>query len=194
MNTDERGYTDRLLALEPRWKKWLCVQLPYRLHLRGLKLGKVLDVGCGIGRNLLNLEGSGVGVDHNPDSVAVAVSRGLIAYTPAGFRASEHALKGSFDSMLVSHVLEHMRRDEAASLLKEYLPWIRGGGRVVMIAPQENGYRSDPSHVEFADFEALAAIARETGIRVEKSYSFPFPRSFGRFFRHNEFVVIARKP
>jgi hypothetical protein len=48
--------------------------------------------------------------------------------------------------------------------------------------------------VEFADFEALAAIAQEAGIRVEKSYSFPFPRSFGRIFRHNEFVVIARKP
>ncbi len=39
--------------------------------------GFVLDVGCGLGRNLANIGGYGVGVDHNSESVAVACSRGL---------------------------------------------------------------------------------------------------------------------
>lgn len=193
MKTQEKAYTERLLALEPRWKKLAGVQLPYRLHLRGLRLGNVLEVGCGIGRNLLHLGGNCVGVDHNPDSVAVARSRGLLAFTPEEFRASEHSRNEAFDSMLVSHVLEHMRRSEAVDLVKEYLPVLRNGGRVVMITPQDSGFRSDASHVEFMDFVALMTIAGGTGLQVERAYSFPFPRMIGRIFTYNEFVVIARK-
>ena len=47
------------------------------LDLRRLHLGLTLDVGCGLGRNLYALRG--VGVDHNPEAVAVAAAnaRGL---------------------------------------------------------------------------------------------------------------------
>jgi hypothetical protein len=38
------------------------------------------DVGCGLGRNLGHLDGNGVGVDHNAESVAIAQSRGLRAF------------------------------------------------------------------------------------------------------------------
>lgn len=194
MKTKEKDYTERLQALGSGWKRLLDVQLPYRLHLKRLRLGFVLDIGCGIGRNLLNLDGRGVGVDHNPHSVEVALSRGLAAYTPDDFLASAYARQGRFDALLLSHVLEHMGRGDAVALIREYLSYLRKGGRAVLITPQECGFRSDPSHVEFTDLAALAAIAAEAGLAVEKSYSFPFPRFVGRIFRHNEFVVIARKP
>ena len=53
------------------WKKALNVQAPYRWNLRRQRLGRTLDVGCGIGRNLETLDPGSVGVDHNEHSVAV---------------------------------------------------------------------------------------------------------------------------
>src|SRR3954452_11662883 len=101
---DTRGeaYTDRLNRLESVWwKRLLDVQRPYRWHLRRLRLGFALDVGCGLGRNLINLGGraAGVGVDHNADSIAVARARGLDAYLPGELRASPYAVPGRFDAM-----------------------------------------------------------------------------------------------
>ena len=195
MRTEKENYTERLVGLESWWKRLLDVQRPYRNHLRRLKLGFVLDVGCGLGRNLVNLGGggAGVGVDHNLRSVAVARSRGLTAFTPEEFSGAPYAREGRFDTILLSHVAEHMEKKEVAGLLRVYLPYLRPGGRVVFITPQERGFRSDPTHVAFMDFASLAAIAKESGLTVERQYSFPFPRSLGRIFTYNEFITICRK-
>src|SRR5688572_3247513 len=153
MRTDDAAYTERL-ERAAWWKRLLDVQRPYRWHLRWLELGFVLDVGCGVGRNLVNLGGraAGVGVDHNPASVAAARRRGLEAFTPDELRTSPYAFPGRFDALLLAHVAEHMHEAEAAALLREYLDLVRPGGRVVVITPQEAGHASDPTHVELMDF------------------------------------------
>lgn len=200
MATDEEGdtrsaeYSQRLERLEgAHWKRWLDVQAPYRWNLSRLDMGFTLDVGCGIGRNLVNLGRRGVGIDHNPESVVRARERGCQAFQPLEFEASEFATEGAFDSLLVAHVLEHMRLPEAQALVERYLRYVRSRGRVVLITPQEAGYRSDSTHVEFLDGEALVGILDAAGLEVERSYSFPFPRAVGRFFVHNEFVAVARR-
>jgi len=193
-DTRSQAYAARLDTLEgARWKRWLDVQAPYRWNLRRLRLGLALDLGCGIGRNLVNLGGSGVGVDHNPHSVETARRRGCTAFTPLEFRSSDHATPGRFDSMLVAHVLEHMPLAEARELVAEYLGYLKPGGRVVLITPQEAGYRSDESHVEFMDFEKLLGILAYCVLQPERAYSFPFPRIVGRIFPHNEFVVVGSR-
>jgi 2-polyprenyl-3-methyl-5-hydroxy-6-metoxy-1,4-benzoquinol methylase len=193
--TDQRDYTIRLLQQGTRWKRALDVQHPYRRHLQELQLGLVLDVGCGIGRNLSHLagHGGGIGVDHNAHSVAVAQSQGLLAFTPDAFRASSHAIARDFDSILLSHVVEHLQRGDAIALLIAYLDYLRPGGRVVLLTPQEAGYNSDETHVTFVDFPAAAALLEDCGVRVSKQYSFPLPRALGRLFKYNEFVTIGEK-
>jgi SAM-dependent methyltransferase len=197
MRTDDPRYAVRLDQLESVWwKRWLDVQRPYRWHLRALRLGYVLDLGCGLGRNLINLGGraAGVGIDHNAESVAMARARGLEAYVPDEFGASTHAREGRFDALLLSHVVEHMRWEEARSLVAEHLRYVRAGGRLVLITPQEAGFRSDPTHVELMDLDALARLASSNGLEVAKRYSFPFPRPAGKVFKYNEFVLVARVP
>lgn len=192
-STEGADYTERLDRLEgKRWKRWLHVQAPYRWNLRRLKLGRTLDVGCGIGRNLLHLDGNGVGVDHNAASVAVARRRGLEAYTTEEFFASPLGSPGAFDSLLAAHLVEHMKDDEALAVLRRYVPCVKPGGKVVIITPQEKGFASDPTHVRFAGPAEVSNLASRLGLDVERQYSFPLPRAFGHSFTHNEFVTVAK--
>ncbi len=193
--TRDAAYAQRLQRLESaRWKRLLSAQTPYRWNVRRLNLGFTLDVGCGIGRNLRHLDGNGVGVDHNPTSVRVAREAGLEAYTPDDFPSSPHARPGAFDSLLLAHVLEHLPEDDVRAMVKSYLPYVRPGGTVVFITPQERGYGADATHVRFIGFGEATALATELGLRVTRTYSFPLPRLAGRIFTYNEFVVVSRTP
>lgn len=190
------GYTEWLLRHQtPRWKRIIDVQRPYRNHLRSLDPGFLLEIGCGIGRNLGHVGGRGVGVDRDAESVRyVRDVLGFEAYTPDEFEASVHANGTSFDTLLVAHVLEHMSHAEALALLRTYLPRIRPGGRVIVITPQEWGQARDPTHVRFVDHRENQALARDLGLTLEKQYSFPLPRVFGRLFAYNEFISLLRVP
>ncbi len=111
--TQGQDYADRLAGLETRGiRRFVDVQAPYRWNIRRLGLGFVLDVGCGLGRNLEHLDRNGVGVDHNAHSVEIARSRGCTAFTPDAFLASEYAVPGRFDGLLLAHVVEHLERDD----------------------------------------------------------------------------------
>ena len=190
--TRSAAYAQHLSDIQgARWNGLVSVQGPYRWNLRRLHLGHTLDVGCGIGRNLENLGGDAVGVDHNAYSVATARARGFVAYTSEAFLGSDGGKPAGFASLLFAHVLEHMPLDDATALVRTYLPYLARPGRVVFITPQERGFASDPTHVEFMDADALVQVAQVCGLSVERNYSFPFPRWFGRLFTYNEFVVVA---
>lgn len=192
-STAGEAYARRLETLGSRGiKRYVDVQRPYRWNLRRLDLGRVLDVGCGTGRNLSHLPPGSVGVDHNPHSISSARDRGLDAYTTAEFDAANFP-PGSFDSMLVAHVLEHMSEAAGRELFDHYLPFVCDGGRVVVICPQERGYKSDPTHERWVDFSAIRQLAEQVGLAVERSWSFPFPRPIGRMFPYNEFVALLRR-
>jgi SAM-dependent methyltransferase len=193
--TADRDYTARLESQTAKgWKRMLSVQTPYRRHIRRVVEGRVLDVGCGIGRNLHHLDGNGVGVDTNPHSVESARRSGLIAHNAEEFGDSADTVAEGYDTLLFAHVLEHMAEEEATNLLGHYLRYLKPGGRVVVIVPQQAGFRSDQTHVNFLDLEDLARIEEKHGLTREAGYSFPLPRVAGRYFTHNETVSLSRLP
>ena len=193
-DTADPAYADRLRGLEQQWWRRLPVQAPYRWNIRRLAPGFTLDVGCGLGRNLRHLGGNGVGIDHNPAAVAEARTRGLRAFTPPEFRASEFAVPARFDSLLVAHVLEHLTDRAAAELVAEYVPYVRAGGRVIVICPQAAGFRSDPTHVTPFDRRTITQLLEQQELSVISQRSFPFPAPVGRVFTYNESVVVAQVP
>ena len=71
---------------------------------------RVLDAGCGTGRNLV--EFGGIGVDPSPDAVAAARARG-VEVVQAPVEALPFA-DASFDLLLATDVLEHVEDDGAA--------------------------------------------------------------------------------
>ena len=192
-DTRDESYARRLQTKsDARWKQVLDVQAPYRWNLRRQELGRTLDVGCGIGRNMVSLSADSVGVDHNSDSVAEARKRGFTALDGDEWAKSDLRVPASFDSILLAHVIEHMDEPSAVALLEEYLPYLKPGGTVMFICPQERGYASDETHVRFVDLDGLSDLARKVGLTVQKRFSFPFPRVAGKAFLYNEFCVLAK--
>lgn len=193
-STKTSWYAERLKQKERIWWKQLFDrQAPYRYKLQSLQLGFVLDVGCGLGRNLDNLFGQGVGVDHNADCIAEVRRRGFVAYTSSEFGNCEYALEQRFDSLLFSHVLEHLPEQDRAPLVQSYLPYLRRpSGRIVMITPQEVGHRSDPTHKSYMGPNDLLALAQTLGLTVLLNESYPLPRWVGKYlFAYNENIVVA---
>lgn len=187
-------YAERLIRLQTAWwKRLLGIQVLFGWNLRRLEPGFTLDLGCGIGRTLLHLGGHGVGIDTNDACVRAARARGLTAFTPAEFHRSEYSRAERFDSLLLAHVAEHMTEGQAGALVREYAAFVRPGGQLILLAPQEAGFRSDPTHVQLMDFTRLTRIATQAGFDVVRIGSFPFPRWAGRWFTYNEFVVVGRR-
>jgi SAM-dependent methyltransferase len=194
-DTESDAYARRLQAKQQVWwKRLLNVQAPYRWNLRRQHLGRTIDIGCGIGRNLKTLEPGSVGVDHNESAIKLARELGLPALTVREWEASELRRLESFDGLLLAHVIEHMDAASAERLLAAYLPYLKPGGRVFFVCPQERGYASDPTHVWFADGDALAGLAQSVGLDPRPWFSFPFPRRAGKAFIYNEFCLLAVKP
>lgn len=192
-DTRERSYSDRLEHLQLVWWKRVLRPIdPWGWNLRRLRLGFVLDIGCGIGRNLDHVGANGVGVDHNPSCIAACHERGLRAYLAEDFDRSPFAEGRRFDSLLFAHVLEHVERDEAIDLVRRYVPRLKPAGRLIVITPQERGFASDATHRQFVDFDAARAICEAAGTAIQDQRSFPFPRMAGTRFIYNEFVTAAR--
>ena len=130
---------------------------PYRWNLRRLNRGMTLDIGCGIRRCLKNLPLGSVGIDHNEHSVQVIRKLGLERFSPEEFLRSSHCKLGSFDTLLLRHLLEHMAPHPALELIEKYLLYVRSGGQVIIVCPQEKGFSTDATHVHFFDTAALAS-------------------------------------
>jgi SAM-dependent methyltransferase len=197
-NTNSDAYFKELNSNSTKlWKKFLPLQLPYKYNLRRQSLGKVLEIGAGLGRNQAFLDDS-VGVEHNPRSAQLCQSMGYRVLIPVNFHDEFKSLKGPeaiFDSILMSHVLEHIEYENQVNVLKEYIPYLKSNGKIFLITPQEVGHKSTDSHITWTDFDRLEIIINQIGseFKVIKSFSFPFPRFFGKVFKYNEFNVLASR-
>ena len=191
--TQDPEYARRLLRLQTAgWKRLLRVQAPYHWNLRRLEPGRCLEIGCGIGRNLQALSPDSVGLDHNELAIEIARERGFQAFLPDDFKGRTASDLRGFDSLLLSHLVEHMTTDANIALIEEYLPWLKETGKIIIIAPQERGFASDATHVEYMDFDKIRRLVEAVGFEVVQAFSFPFPRFAGRIFIYNEFVTVSR--
>jgi SAM-dependent methyltransferase len=95
---------------------------------------RILDAGCGTGRNLVEFgdRGPAVGVDPSAQAVAFCRQRGLEGVTQATLESLPFE-DGSFDLLFAFDVIEHIEDDERA--LRELRRVAAPGARLVVTVP-----------------------------------------------------------
>ncbi|MDQ6965213.1 MAG: class I SAM-dependent methyltransferase [Mariprofundales bacterium] len=163
---------------------------------------KILDVGCGPNR----AEGA-VGLDHHPASDAdVLADFGKEAFP---------FIDNSFDRVICSHVIEHMR--EPVKLMEEIWRVLKVDGIVEVKTPHYTHWTSwgDPTHYHHFGSHALRHFTEQSTVYYRCRYSLVsmslrchtlparllktllgaerFERSFAKFFPIREIIAVMRK-
>jgi trans-aconitate methyltransferase len=174
-------------------RRWYLRSATSQLH------GPTLDFGCGTGELLSRLPKGSKGVEYNQTSVEHCRAKGLdvtwydgsadnwsLSTLPADFR---------FESMVISHVLEHL--DGPMEVLQRLLiaASLRGVRRTLVIVPGHAGFRIDPTHRTLVRWEMLRdAIGSFEGWSVTSKRYFPCDiRKIGQVFPHHELQVLIEK-
>lgn len=118
-------------------KRWMA-----RLAPASKSQFKVLDVGCGFGRNLSWMAHEGydaTGVEVNATIVKSNVEQGLkcISLDDLG------SLKGGFDVILMAHIIEHFSPSDLLGVLNRYLGLLKEGGHLLIATPLSSPYFFD---------------------------------------------------
>lgn len=166
--------------------------------LNALTPGRILDVGCGLGELLEQIDGrhEAFGIDGSGRSVEICRARtraSILQNDLAGAAFPE----GHFDAVVTHHVIEHV--DEPVGLIREVRRILKPGGRFVVGTPDFScaaarrfGDRfrllHDATHVSLFTEDSLLRLLRDEGFTVEATEK-PF---FGtRFATAEAFVKMA---
>lgn len=162
-----------LLWPEFAWRRW---------RGRGLLpwagRGRLLDVGCGSGGNLAVLEEQGWDVS-GLDASAVAVAQAQVRFGERvrhGDLASIGYPERSFDTVLFSHVLEHLHGP--LPLLKEVWRILDWDGRIVILCPNAGSLEARmfgrwwfpwelPRHLYHYERATLTRVLEAAGFQIE---------------------------
>lgn len=111
---------------------------------------KILDVGCGYGRNIKLIKDECAwrdveGIEVNQHIVDVNRKQGFVCYTPDEFKE----LNRKYDCMIFSHIIEHFTPSELKSFLESYLSKLNNGGHVIIATPiLWEGFYWDFDHIK----------------------------------------------
>lgn len=147
-------------------------------YLNALPRGRMLDVGCGLGELLEQIDGGHEthGLDSSSKSVDICRAR-----TRAVLRQCELAGAaypgGFFDAVVAHHVIEHV--EDPVSFVAEVRRILKTGGRFVVGTPDFSSAAArrfgdrfrllhDPTHVSLFTEDSLLRLLRDHGFVVEK--------------------------
>lgn len=145
----------------------------YWLHHLERGNGRLLEIGCGDGSRLAALRELGwrvEGQEIDPKAVQHCLTKGLQVHE--GSLESLTIEEGSFDIILMSHVLEHVHRPK--EFLKICFRLLKPGGRLVLSTPNANSlghkiYRhywrplEAPRHIIVYTPRAISNLLQESG-------------------------------
>ncbi len=127
---------------------WLQQELPAD------KNADILDIGCGYGQFLNRLKESGYtnaqGIDINDESVARCTELGLQVTQIAAIKDFAQANRGKFKLITMSHVLEHVNKDDIIDTVGHIRSMLAPGGAYIVMVP--NGQTNTGAYWMYEDF------------------------------------------
>jgi len=137
----------------------------------------LLEVGCGNGKLLKRMQDFGwqvTGTDFDDNAVAAARSRNLDVRS--GPLAAQQFAQGSFDAIVLKHVIEHVTEPIAELTLCASL--LKPGGKLVLLTPNFAGrgharwqqhWRGlePPRHLHLFTPAALQAAIKQSGLQIQ---------------------------
>jgi SAM-dependent methyltransferase len=168
----------------------------YLNHTVSFSEGKTIDFGCGVGELLRILPKGSKGYDVNKDTVDHCLRQGLnvTIYNPETDDYSLYDCKpGNYDTLILSHVLEHM--ENPVDMLRKLFKSCRriGIGRVIIVVPCLKGYEFDKTHKIYIDLSYINEnnLNEIEGYKLHLSKFFPFKFSWAvRHFVYNELLIV----
>jgi SAM-dependent methyltransferase len=149
-------------------------------HLKRMKPGRVLDIGCGPGALISELGALGFeafGVDRS--ARAQALGRHLERQSPGMTirpQLDEH-WKGTFDVVMSFEVIEHLQDDVGA--MREWREYLTPGGKLIISTPAHprrwNAADEWAGHVRRYEKNQLIHSVETAGFKIETIECYGFP-------------------
>jgi len=119
--------------LKFRLPEWLKDELP------GNKNARILDIGCGFGQMLIRLREEGFseisGIDIGNESVDFCKSQGLNVSQISSIPEFAAGCKDRYELIIMSHVLEHIPKDQVIETLTAIRSILAPGGHFIVMVP-----------------------------------------------------------
>lgn len=176
-NFDAKGVRKEDYQVGSRFRLWRKGLLFNAQHW--VKPGStVLDVGCGLGFGLMELEGmscKAYGID--PDRNVLRVAKKLKLNIKIGTMEDNLFKNKKFDYIIANQVLEHL--DEPAKFLRLCKKSLKKGGKIILSLPNTDSLTRRmlgrnwlhwhiPYHLNHFGKKSMETVANKTGLKIEK--------------------------
>lgn len=147
------------------------------------KNGKILDIGCSVGRIISIAPKKIQGIDIDKKALEIAIKKGYnVEYANAEKKLPFK--DNQFAGIYCSQVIEHL--DSPLNLFKEIFRILEKGGKAIILTPdytktsnKEKGFWADYTHKRPFTKETLRRICFDASIENYKIYNYP-----GKGFRN----------
>ncbi len=151
--------------------------------------GNCLDVGCGDGYFLMEVakkypDNTFIGVDEDPVAIQLAKKRETknLKFIQGDIANAKIELK--FDTIILSHVLEHLI--DPANVLLRMKKLLKSDGQLLIMLPNSSGFLNEAefapgasNHIWIFDKKSISFLLKQIGFSFEfvpTSIRIPFPR------------------
>lgn len=176
----------------------------YQIATKGIKKGKMLDIGCGVGDSLHTAEQNGwncMGVEPSEDAKAIARKR--IKAEIVNSEELEQLPNETFDVITMWHVLEHV--DNLKWQIAQLQRLIKKEGRIVIAVPNYKSYDAKyykdkwaaydvPRHLNHFNKDTIVKIFKTNGLELARTDKLRWDAYYISYmseqYRHRAFPLL----